>query len=347
MGTETTVNTPYVPYEEAIAIGRLNTAYAQSRILNSAVETGLFELLAEAPADSAAIAERLGLNHRLVPDFLRALVALGLLEETAGTFRNSASAAACLLPGSPYYLGGSVRAAAARHYGMWARLTEALRDGEPKAEGATGPDAFERLYQNRDAARRFLAHMDSAHALVGPQLAEVVDWSRYGSFVDVGGARGHIAAAVVAAHPHLRGGVFELPAVEPLFDEHMAELGTAEQISFHGGDFFEDALPEADVLVFGHVLHDWTPERRAFLLERAFAALRPGGAVVVYDQMLDDGTPELGSLLGSLQVALVTGGSEYGVDEGRELLEKAGFTVERGQRIRTIGSDYVLVGVKP
>lgn len=347
MGTETVPNTPYVPYEEAIAIGRLNTAFAQSRILNSAVETGLFELLGEAPAGSAAIAERLGLHHRLVPDFLRALVALGLLDESDGVFRNSAAAEACLLPGSPYYLGGSVRASAARHYGMWGRLTEALRDGEPKAEGAGGPDAFERLYRNRDAARRFLAHMDSAHALVGPQLAEVVDWSRYGSFVDVGGARGHIAAAIVAAHPHLEGGVFELPAVEPLFDEHMAELGTAEQISFHGGDFFEDPLPEADVLVFGHVLHDWTTERRAFLLERAFAALRPGGAVVVYDQMLDHGTPELGSLLGSLQVALVTGGSEYTVDEGRELLEKTGFTVGHGQRIRTIGSDYVLVGVKP
>nr|WCI13850.1 LaxM1 [Streptomyces setonensis] len=347
MGTDAVMHTPYVPYDEAIAIGRLNTAFAQSRILNSAVETGLFELLDEEPAGSEAIAQRLGLNHRLVPDFLRSLVALGLLEEADGSFRNSPSAAACLLPGSPYYLGGSVRASAARHYTMWARLTEALRDGEPKAEGATGPDAFERLYRNRDAARRFLAHMDSAHALVGPQLAEVVDWSRYTSFVDVGGARGHIAAAVASAHPHLHGGVFELPAVEPLFDEHMQQLGTAEKITFHGGDFFTDALPEADVLIFGHVLHDWTPERRAFLLQRAFAALRPGGAVVVYDQMLDDTAPELGSLLGSLQVALVTGGSEYSVDEGRALLEKTGFTLEHGQRIRTIGSDYVLVGVKP
>jgi hypothetical protein len=230
---------------------------------------------------------------------------------------------------------------------MWGRLTEALRDGEPKAEGAGGPDAFARLYQNPEAARRFLAHMDSAHSLVGPQLAEAVDWRRYRTFVDVGGARGHIAAAVLTAHPHLHGGVFELPPVKPLFDEHMAEAGLTERVTFHAGDFFRDPLPSADVLVFGHVLHDWEEPERRTLLDKAYQALPSGGAVVVYDQMLDDEEPELPAVLGSLQVALVTGGSEYPVADCRQWLEKAGFTVETGRRIRTIGGDYVLVGVKP
>lgn len=335
------------PYEEAIAIGRLNTAYAQARILQSAVEVGLFELLAEGAADQDTIAGRLDLHPRLLPDLLRALVALGLLERSGDQYTNSARAAAVLVPGTPYYLGASVRTAAARHYAMWGRLTEALRDGEAKADNAAGPDAFARLYQNHEAARRFLAHMDSAHALVGPQLAQAVDWSRHKTFIDVGGARGHIAAALVAAHPHLTGGVFELPAVEPLFDEHMTELGTAEQLRFHAGDFFKDPLPRADALIFGHVLHDWSPEQRQFLLQRAFDALEPGGAVVVYDQMLDDTAPDLPAVLGSLNVALVTGGSEYPVQDCEGWLTRAGFRIEQGRRIHTIGSDYVLVAVKP
>lgn len=341
------MGTDAAPYAETITIGRLNTAYAQSKVLHSAVEIGLFELLAEGPAGAGTIAERLDLHPRLLPDFLRALVALGLVEDTPDGYRNSAQTTACLVPGHAYYLGASVRTAAARHYTMWGKLTEALRDGESKADKGPGAGSFERLYQNQEAARRFLAHMDSAHSLVGPQLAEVVDWSRYRSFVDVGGARGHIAAAVLGVHPHLHGGVFELPPVEPLFDEHMAEAGLTERVTFHGGDFFADPLPAADVLVFGHVLHDWEPEQRQTLLEKAFEALNPGGAVVVYDQMLDDAEPELPAILGSLQVALVTGGSEYPVADCRQSLEKAGFTVEHGTRIRTIGSDYVLVAVKP
>lgn len=340
------MTTDSVPYADVIELGRLNTAYTRAKILHSAVEVGLFELLAESPADETGIAERLGLSPRLLPDFLRALVALGLLERTDDGYVNAARASV-LVPGTPYYLGASARAASARHYAMWGRLTEALRDGEPKAEQAAGPGAFERLYQNPEAARRFLAHMDSAHALVGPQLAEAVPWSRYGSFVDVGGARGHIAAALAAAHPHLAGGVFELPAVEPLFHEHMAELGMGHRIAFHAGDFFTDPLPAADVLVLGHVLHDWEPEQRQFLLTRAYEALAPGGAVVVYDQMLDDAEPDLASILGSLNVALVTGGSEYLVQDCRTWMEKAGFRVESGRRLRTIGSDYVLVAVKP
>ncbi|WP_055528658.1 methyltransferase [Streptomyces graminilatus] len=342
-----TTTTDSVPYADVIELGRLNTAYAQSKILHSAVETGLFELLAEGAADETVIAERLGLNPRLLGDFLRALAALDLVRRTGDGYVNAPRAAACLVPDNPYYLGNSARAASARHYAMWGRLTEALRDGQPKAEQAAGPGAFERLYQNPEAARRFLAHMDSAHALVGPELAAAVPWSRYRSFVDVGGARGHIAAALATAHPQLTGGVFELPAVEPFFDEHMAELGLADRISFHSGDFFTVPLPAADVLVFGHVLHDWEPEQRQFLLERAYQALAPGGAVVVYDQMLDDAEPDLASILGSLNVALVTGGSEYLVQDCRTWMEKAGFRVESGRRIRTIGSDYVLVGVKP
>ncbi len=341
------MDTELKPYDDVIALGRLNTAYAQSKILHSAVEVGLFELLAEAPAEVESIAERLGLHPQLLPDFLRALVALGLLERTGDTYANSPKAAAILVPGVPFYLGASARTASARHYAMWGRLTEALKDGQPKAEHVGGPGAFERLYQNHDAARRFLAHMDSAHALVGPQLAEAVDWSRYATFIDVGGARGHIAAAVASAHPHLTGGVFELPAVEPLFHEHMEELGLADRITFHTGDFFAAPLPAADVLIFGHVLHDWDPEQRQFLLQSAYDSLASGGAVVVYDQMLDDADPDLFAILGSLNVALVTGGSEYPVADCRGWLEKAGFRVESGRRIRTIGSDYILVAVKP
>ena len=335
-----------VPYADVLEIGRLNSAFAQSRILSSAVDVGLFELLDQAPADAEAVATRLGLDPRLVPDFLRALTALGLVERVEDAYRNSPRAAACLVPGRPYYLGASVRATAARHYAAWARLTDALRGTAPADEGR-GPDAFARLYEQPDLARRFLAHMDSAHALVGPQLAEVVDWSKYASFVDVGGARGHIASVLVQSHPHLTGAVFELPAVEPFFHEYAAETGTADKLEFHGGDFFTDPLPQADVLIYGHVLHDWTAPRRAFLLELAFNTLRPGGALVVYDQMLDDEEPALGAALGSLQVALATGGSEYLVAEGRAQVEEAGFMIEDGRRIRTTGNDYVLVAVKP
>jgi hypothetical protein len=91
------------------------------------------------------------------------------------------------------------------------------------------------------------------------------------------------------------------------------------------------------------VLHDWPVEQRQELLGRAFAALRPGGAVIVYDQMLDDEAPDLPSLLGSLNVALMTtGGSEYTTADCRAWAEKAGLRVTQVIRLPQ-GNDTVLV----
>ncbi|MFI9724225.1 methyltransferase [Streptomyces sp. NPDC052396] len=332
---------------EAVAIGRLSNAYAQSRLLHSAVELGVFDLLAKGPASEAQIREVLGLHPRLSEHFLDSLVALDLLSKADdGTYANSPAAQRLLVPGADGYMGDLCRVASQRHYPMWGKLTEALKDGEPKAGRTLGPDPFKKLYENPEMAKKFLAHMDSAHAMVGPQLAGLLDWSQYTSFVDVGGARGNLAAQIVREHAHLTGGVFELPAVEPVFDEHMENLGTKDRVRFHGGDFFADPMPETDVLIFGHVLHDWPADQAQELVERAFPVIRPGGALVIYDQMLDPAKPDLHSLLGSLNVALTTGGTEYTVDEYRTWVEKAGFRVAGFHNIVTIGNDVVLVAVK-
>nr|ADE34508.1 SsfM1 [Streptomyces sp. SF2575] len=329
---------------DAAAISRLNTGYAEARILHSAVEVGLFELLSDGPLSAAEIVSRLELHPRLVGDFLNALVALGLLTRDGRQYANSTVSQEVLVPGGPVFLGGRVKATAQRHYHTWGKLTEALRDGEPKA--AMGLGAMERLYSDPALARAFFAHMDANNAVVALQLATVVDWSSYKSFVDAGGARGNVAATLVKAHPHLRGSVMDLGKAEPLFDELMAERGTTGSVVFHPGDFFTDDLPAADVIVYGHVLHDWSAEQCQVLVERAYQALPSGGALVVYDQMLDEESPDLRSLVGSLNVALLSeGGSEYTVAEFRAWAEKAGFRFDRAERLPR-GNDTVAIAHK-
>ncbi|GAV40270.1 methyltransferase [Streptomyces acidiscabies] len=329
---------------DATDITRLNTAYAEARILHSAVEVGVFELLAEGPRSAAEICAGCGLHPRLVQDFLNALVAQGLLVRDGESYADSTVAREVLVPGGQLFLGGRVKAAAQRHYHTWGKLTEALRDGAAKAK--MGLDAMERLYSDPVTARAFFSHMDANNAVVAPQLAARVDWSGYRSFVDAGGARGNVAAELVLAHPHLEGHVMDLAQAEPLFDELMAERGTTGHVTFHPGDFFTDALPPADVIVFGHVLHDWSAEQRQDLVNRAFQVLPAGGALVVYDQMLDEEAPDLRSLIGSLNVALLSeGGSEYTVAEFRAWAEKAGFRFGHAQRLPR-GNDTIAVAHK-
>jgi hypothetical protein len=59
-------------------------------------------------------------------------------------------------------------------------------------------------------------------------------------------------------------------------------------LRFYPGDFFEDPLPTADVLVMGHILHDWDLQEKRLLLEKAYEALPEGGALIVYEALIDD-----------------------------------------------------------
>ncbi len=93
---------------------------------------------------------------------------------------------------------------------------------------------------------------------------------------------------VALAHEHLSGGGLDLPPVGPIFEEYVDSYGLGERLRFHPGDFSEDPLPTADVLVMGHILHDWNLEQKKMLLGKAYETLPEGGALIVYEAMIDD-----------------------------------------------------------
>jgi hypothetical protein len=62
---------------------------------------------------------------------------------------------------------------------------------------------------------------------------------------------------IALANPHLKGTGFDLPEVGPIFEDCIAENRLADRVTFAGGSFFTDPLPKADVVLMGHILHDW------------------------------------------------------------------------------------------
>ncbi|RJL35885.1 methyltransferase [Bailinhaonella thermotolerans] len=334
--------------DTARSIIRLNTAYTHSKLLQSAVEVGVFPLLDGTRLTAGEIAARLSLHPRLTPDFLDALHGLGLLAREDGRYTDSPAASAYLVPGRPHYLGGTIAKHGAQHYAMWDRLAEALRDGEVKCRPELrGEDGFHRLYADPDRARGFLDHMDSINGFIAVAISRLLDWSAHASFVDVGGARGNLAAILAAAHPGLRGTVFDLPPLEPFFDELVGARGLAERVRFHGGDFFTGPIPAADVVIVGHTLHDWPVRDRVEVVGRAAEAVRPGGRLLVYDPMLADERTEVDKLVQSLMCALMReGASEYTVAEVRSWAERAGLRFEHAVPLPTLGNDVVTVFAK-
>src|SRR5205823_4789668 len=105
---------------------------------------------------------------------------------------------------------------------------------------------------------------------------------------DIGPAQGALPVQVALAHPHLTGAGFDLGAVRTIFEKYVAKNGLFDRLKFISGNFFTDPIPKADVLVMGHILHDWNLEEKKTLLGKAYQALPTGGALIVYEALIDD-----------------------------------------------------------
>jgi hypothetical protein len=322
-------------------------AFWASKTLLSAVEMELFTELAKHPADLATIQGRMGLHPRGARDFLDALVAMRFLERgEEGVYRNTAETDLFLDKAKPSYIGGILEMSNHRLYGFWGSLTAAVRTGESQNESKGGHDPFAAIYADPARLREFLRAMSGVSRGANMAIAQKFPWSGYGSFADIGTAQGDLAAQIALAKPHLRGTGFDLPEVGPVFDDYMAEHGLAERVSFQGGSFFTEAMPKADVLLFGHILHDWDLPTKKMLLEKAYAALPEGGAVVVYDAIIDDARKENAfGLLMSLNMLIETpGGFDYTGADCMAWMQEAGFKDCRVEHL--VGPDSMVVGVK-
>ena len=292
------------------AILQIGTGFMASKTLLSAIEVGVFNTLAKGPADLATLQQKLGLHPRSARDFLDALVSLKLLERNNHVYSNTVETDLFLDKAKASYVGGLLEMANARLYRFWGSLTEALKTGELQNEGKGGGDNFfAAMYATPDKLRDFLRAMSGLS--VGPALAiaEKFDWKRYATFMDLGTAQGELPVIVAEAHPHLTGIGFDLPLVRPVFEDFVAGHGLSDKLAFKGGDFFADDLPKTDVIVMGHILHDWDLAQKKALLRKAFDALPEGGAVIAYDPILDDDRREnTFGLLASLNMLIETRG---------------------------------------
>ena len=328
-------------------IMQLGLGFWGSKALLSAVELGLFTQLAGGPLDAPTLGDRLGLHPRAARDFLDALVSLRMLErDTEGRYANTADADTFLDRAKPSYIGGMLEMANARLYPFWGSLTEAIRTGRPQNEARSGGDFFEALYADPERLENFLSAMTGLSLGAARAIAQKFPWGNYRTFIDIGGAQGGLPVQVAAAHAHLEGGNFDLPSVGPVFEKYVALHGLGDRLRFYPGDFFADPLPSADVLVMGHILHDWNLEEKRALLRKAYDALPAGGALIVYEALIDDGRREnTTGLLMSLNMLIeAPGGFDYTGEDCSRWRREAGFRETRVEHLA--GPDSMVVGVK-
>ncbi len=321
-------------------------AFWASKTLLSAVEMEVFTELAKGPESLDALTGRLGLHPRSSRDFLDALVALGFLERHNGNYSNTPSTDLFLDKRKPSYIGGMLEMANKRLFHHWGKLTTALRTGERQSELPGESEVFAALYSDPTRLKGFLRAMTGISRGSNMAIASNFPWARYKTAADCGTAQGDLIVQIARKNPHIAGTGFDLPEVAPIFEEYVESNGLSSRVKFHPGSFFTDPLPKADVILMGHILHDWNLEEKKMLIRKAYDAIPEGGAFIAYDALIDDDRSKNAfGLLMSLNMLVETpGGFDYTGADCVGWMKEAGFREVRVEHL--IGPDSMTIGIK-
>jgi len=337
------------PLQEPAAdtIMQLGFGFWGAKALLSAVELGVFTALADGSKTVRELAAELGLHERSAWDFLDTLVALQLLDRVGGRYRNTAESARFLDRSQPGYVGGLLEMANRRLYNAWGSLTEALQTGKPQNEICNEENLFEALYRKPEKMQEFARAMTGMSLPAARAIAEKFPWKNHRSFLDIGCAQGCVPVQLALAHPHLHGGGLDLPVVGQVFEEYVQRFDLSDRLRFVPGDIMSDEpLPSAEVLIFGHILHDWDLPTKLKLLAKAFDAVPRGGAVIVYEALIDDErrTNAFGLLMSLNMLIETKGGFDFTGADCRRWMQETGFRQTEVKHLA--GPDSMVIGIK-
>lgn len=292
------------------------------------VSLGCAEMLAERPHTSVALATACRADTNLLTRVLRTLAAAGLVTEENGQW-TLVAAGQRLRADHPDSQRIAVLISARPEFSYaLAVLPETVRSGKPAFAERYG-SLYDLLGQDPELSELFNAFMDARSRSFARALPAAFDFSASQTLVDVGGGKGHITAAVLLAHPHLRGVVLELPHLVPIARHYLSEHDLDGRCEVVAGDYFS-AVPPGDTYLMSNIIHNLDDEDAAKVLAIVRrVAERPASLLCVDMVLPDDGSPHLGWDMDMRMASLFGHGRERVRTEYMRLLEQAGFRIDR------------------
>jgi orsellinic acid C2-O-methyltransferase len=330
-------------------MGLLNGSWA-ARLVHAAAELGIADHLVGEARDAAFLAAATQSHAPSLARLLRALTAIGVLNETDDRRYSLTQLGTTLRSDVP----GSMRAWALLFFSddqgkAWEALPHAIRTGEHAFRHIFGTDQWTRLAARPDAARLFDQAMQSMTQGVNGALISHYPFGNYKWIVDVGGGNGSLLLSVLARHPTMRATVFDLPHVAEAARLHIAEQGLSDRCEAVGGDAFVAVPSGADAYVLKGVIHDWEDNEAIRILRTCRAAMKEGSKLLLIDRILPeriDSNDALtrGRFITDINMFLNPGGRERTEAELRDLLGRAGL---RLTRVMPMPSPQAVTEVEP
>lgn len=192
-------------------------------------------------------------------------------------------------------------------------LLHSIRAGDAAFPVLFGRPFWDDLASDETRQASYDVQMGHDVAIWAKAIVPVYDWASLGHVVDVGGGNGTLLAALLRAHPTLRGTVFDQPGTADAARETLSAAGVADRSDVVSGSFFDPLPVGAGGYLLSAILHNWNDEAVRAILRRCAAAAGTFGSVFVIEKTGADGESPRTDM--DLRVLVYMGGRERGVAE--------------------------------
>jgi len=260
----------------------LMNGYILSAALGTAMELGLFWLLAVKPLPAPDVAQSLNIPLNRCHNWLQILCTLGLLEQSTEGYAPSIIARDAILN----VQSKDTWAFQAREdrESSWFVRDLALNISKPistwQACDRTPPDYFQQIQADPTYAGLFTRKLYEIHTLLADQLANMLDLRGVKRFLDLGGGSGVVSLALLRKLPGLTSVVVDVESVCQVGREIVSENKLEKRITYLAADILQDDLPTG----FDMVLLCDVGEFSEVLFRRIHKILIPNGRLVIVDK---------------------------------------------------------------
>ena len=167
----------------------------------------------------------------------------------------------------------------------------------------------------------------------GQEARDVVaayDFTGLHRLVDVGGGPAVLLAEILRAAPELSGVLMDNGVVISQARNHLDCSGVGDRAECVPGDFFASVPEGGDAYLLSRVLHDWEDGDAARILATCRSAMQTGVRLLVVEAILPERASDAPAVIRmDLHMLILFGARERTEAEFRNLLDAAGFTVQR------------------
>jgi hypothetical protein len=308
--------------------------FAPSCVLCAAARLGVADALGDAGRSASEVATACNADPTSMYRLLRAMAALGLLNETSPQHFRLTELGRPLRKDVPDSAWAAVVFWADLLANFWSQLGDCVRTGKNGAQVMEQAGIASRWSQEPDAGSIFRAVMGTSPAEDYAPIADAWPFPASGVVADLGGGGGSLILAILERYPNVRGMLVDRDSSIEAATARFQSLSLADRCELIAADLTETVPPGADVYMLKHVLHGYTDDKAVAILRHCRDLVPANGSLLVIEFVLPDvisgPAPELvGRFMSDLNMLAVTSGRERSEREWRQLLEDAGFTLTR------------------